>query len=161
MVIVRRLLLWALLGWNCSGLRLAQPGGPTARVSALPFLPEDRRRSSFWNIVILLKYRRWTKTKKPLLQSIMHHHQKPSDFIYIYIYIYIYIALSTQSNHNKSWIFFKIISQEHTWHDICFAPISEFHVVIMLVLIITVRALVKIVMNTKVLKKQGISWLAD
>jgi hypothetical protein len=49
------------------GLRLAQPGGPTARVSVLPFLPEDGRRSSFRNVVILLRYRRWTKSKKPLL----------------------------------------------------------------------------------------------
>jgi hypothetical protein len=45
------------------GLRLAQPGGPTSRVSALPFLPEDGRRSSFRNVVILLKYRRLTKSK--------------------------------------------------------------------------------------------------
>jgi hypothetical protein len=37
--------------------------GPTARVSILTFLPEDERRSSFWN-VILLKYRRWTMSKK-------------------------------------------------------------------------------------------------
>jgi hypothetical protein len=28
------------------------------------FLPEDGRRSSFQNVVILLKYRRWTKPKK-------------------------------------------------------------------------------------------------
>jgi hypothetical protein len=58
-----------------------QPEGPTARVSVLPFLPEDGRRSSFQN-VILLKYRRWTKSKKPLLQIITHHCQNPSDFIY-------------------------------------------------------------------------------
>jgi hypothetical protein len=31
-------------------------------------LPEDGRRSSFWN-VILLKYWWWTKSKKPLLQT--------------------------------------------------------------------------------------------
>jgi hypothetical protein len=49
------------------GLRLAQPGGPTARVSVLPFLPEDGRRSSFRN-VILLKYRQLTKSKKTILQ---------------------------------------------------------------------------------------------
>jgi hypothetical protein len=52
------------------GLRLAQPGGPTARVSVLPFLPEDGKISSFRNAVILLKYRRWTKSKKSLLQII-------------------------------------------------------------------------------------------
>jgi hypothetical protein len=45
-------------------LRLAQPGGPTAKVSVLPFLPEDGRRSSFRNVVTLLKYRPWTKLKK-------------------------------------------------------------------------------------------------
>jgi hypothetical protein len=39
---------------NCPA---AQPGGPTARFAVLPFLPEDGRRSSFRNI-ILLKYRR-------------------------------------------------------------------------------------------------------
>jgi hypothetical protein len=50
------------------GLRLAQPGGPIARVSVLPFLPEDGRRSSFRKVVILLKYRRWKKSKKPRLQ---------------------------------------------------------------------------------------------
>jgi hypothetical protein len=44
-------------------IELAQPGGPTARVFVLPFLPEDGRRSSFRNVVILLKYRRWTKSK--------------------------------------------------------------------------------------------------
>jgi hypothetical protein len=43
------------------GLRLAQPGGPTARVFVLPFSPEDGRRSSFKNVVILLKYRPRTK----------------------------------------------------------------------------------------------------
>jgi hypothetical protein len=43
------------------GLRPAQPGGPTARVSVLPILPEDGRRSSFRNEVILLNYRRWAK----------------------------------------------------------------------------------------------------
>jgi hypothetical protein len=47
---------------------VAQPGGPTARVSVLPFLPEDGRRSSFRNVIILLKYRRWTKSNKQLLQ---------------------------------------------------------------------------------------------
>jgi hypothetical protein len=68
MVVARCLLLRAHLGWSCPGLRLAQPGGPTARVSVFPFfLPEDGRRSSFRN-VILLKYRRWTKSKEPLLQ---------------------------------------------------------------------------------------------
>jgi hypothetical protein len=60
-------------GWASSGPRLAQPGGPTARVSVLPFLPEDGRRSSFRN-VILLKYRRWTVSKKtPLQTSILIH----------------------------------------------------------------------------------------
>jgi hypothetical protein len=34
------------------GLRLAQPGGPTARVSVLPFVPEDGRSPSFRNVVI-------------------------------------------------------------------------------------------------------------
>jgi hypothetical protein len=52
-----------LLPSSGPGLRLAQPGGPTARVSVLSFLPEDGRRSSFRN-VILLKYRQWTKSKK-------------------------------------------------------------------------------------------------
>jgi hypothetical protein len=46
------------------GLRLAQPGGPTLKVSVLPFLTEDGRRSSFRNVDILLKYRRWTMSKK-------------------------------------------------------------------------------------------------
>jgi hypothetical protein len=49
-------------------MRLAQPGGSIAKVSVLPFLPEDGRRSSFRNVVILLKYRRWTMSKKPLSQ---------------------------------------------------------------------------------------------
>jgi hypothetical protein len=35
------------------GLRLAQPGGPTARVSVLPILLEDGRRSSFRNVILL------------------------------------------------------------------------------------------------------------
>jgi hypothetical protein len=61
------------------GLRLAQSGGPTARVSVLPFLPEDIRRSSFRNVVILLKYRRRIKSKNPVLQIIQHHRQNPSD----------------------------------------------------------------------------------
>jgi hypothetical protein len=64
-----------------TGLRLAQPGSPTARVSVHPFLPEDGRRSSFQNVVILFKYRRWTKSKKLLLQIITHHHQNPLDYI--------------------------------------------------------------------------------
>jgi hypothetical protein len=46
------------------GLRLAQPGGPTARVSVLFLLTEDGKRSSFRNVVILSKYRRWTKSKQ-------------------------------------------------------------------------------------------------
>jgi hypothetical protein len=50
------------------GLRLAQPGGPTARVSVFPFLPEDGRRFSFRNVEILLEYRRWIKSKRTLLQ---------------------------------------------------------------------------------------------
>jgi hypothetical protein len=62
------------------GLRLAQPGGRTARVSVLSFLPEDGRRSSFRNVVILLKYRRWTKSKKTILQIIKQLRQNPSDF---------------------------------------------------------------------------------
>jgi hypothetical protein len=58
------------------GLRLAHPGGPTAMVSVLPFLPEDIERSSFWNVVILLKYRWWTKSKKkPLLQICYRVHK--------------------------------------------------------------------------------------
>jgi hypothetical protein len=68
MVIGCRFLLRAHLCWSCRGLRLAQPGGPTARVSVLPFLHEEGRRSSFWNEVILLKYRRWTMSKKTLSQ---------------------------------------------------------------------------------------------
>jgi hypothetical protein len=64
-----------------SGLRLAQPGGTTARGSVLPFLPEDRRRSSFRSVVILLKYRWWTKSKKQLLQITTHHRQNPLDLI--------------------------------------------------------------------------------
>jgi hypothetical protein len=52
----------------------SSPGGPKARVSVLPFLPEDGRRSSFRNYVILLKYRRWTESKKTtfhILYSLM------------------------------------------------------------------------------------------
>jgi hypothetical protein len=60
------------------GLRLAQPGAPTDRVSVLPILPEDGRRSSFRN-VILLKYGRWTKSKKTLLQSIKRTWRWPHD----------------------------------------------------------------------------------
>jgi hypothetical protein len=42
--------VWASLS---PGVRLAQPGGPTARVSVLPsFLPEDGGRSSFRNVMI-------------------------------------------------------------------------------------------------------------
>jgi hypothetical protein len=33
------------------------------------FLPEDGRRYSFWNIVILSKYWRWTKPRKPLFTN--------------------------------------------------------------------------------------------
>jgi hypothetical protein len=47
----------------------------------LPFLPEDGRISSFRNVVILLKYRRWAKSKKPLLQVMTHHRQNPLNFI--------------------------------------------------------------------------------
>jgi hypothetical protein len=54
------------------GIKLAQPEGPAARVSVPHFLPEDGRRCSFRNVVILLKYRRWTKPKKTLLQIIRH-----------------------------------------------------------------------------------------
>jgi hypothetical protein len=51
------------------GLTLAQPWDPAARVSVLPILLEDGRRSSLRNVTkFLLKYRRWTKSKKPLLQ---------------------------------------------------------------------------------------------
>jgi hypothetical protein len=49
------------------------------RVPVLPFLPEDGRRSSFRNVVILLKYRRWAKSKKTVLQtyiSVMNHKMK-------------------------------------------------------------------------------------
>jgi hypothetical protein len=52
--------------------------GP-GRVSVLPFLPEDGRRFSFRN-VILLKYRRRAESKKLLLQIITHHRQNPSPF---------------------------------------------------------------------------------
>jgi hypothetical protein len=62
-------------------LAVGSPG--SARVFVLPFLPEDGRRSSFRNAVILLKYRRLTKSKNPLLQIITHHRQNPLAFIYI------------------------------------------------------------------------------
>lgn len=45
------------------------------------FMPEDGRQSSLRNIVILLKYRRLTKSKMPLLQIITHRRHKPSDLI--------------------------------------------------------------------------------
>jgi hypothetical protein len=85
-------------GVSCPGLRLAQPGGPAARVSVILFLPEDGRRSSFRNVVILLKYRQWTKSKKTLLQIITiiiiismimfrpiinSYHLQKHDFIYL------------------------------------------------------------------------------
>jgi hypothetical protein len=70
---------WASLRLG-PGLRLAQPGVPTARISVLSILPEDGRRSSFRNVVILLKYRRWTKSKKPLLHIITRHRQNSLDF---------------------------------------------------------------------------------
>jgi hypothetical protein len=64
------------------GLRLAQPGGPTARVSVLlPFYLKTEAEFSFRKVVILLKYRRWTMSKKTLLQIITHHCQNPLDFI--------------------------------------------------------------------------------
>jgi hypothetical protein len=72
---------------SASDLRLAQPGGQTARISVLSFLPEDGRSSSFRNVVILLKYRRWTNSKKTILQIITHHRQNPSDFITLRPYI--------------------------------------------------------------------------
>jgi hypothetical protein len=50
----------------CTDLRLAQSGGPTARFSVLLLLPEDGRRSSLRKVLILLKYRRWTKSKNTL-----------------------------------------------------------------------------------------------
>jgi hypothetical protein len=62
-------------------LRVAQPGGPTARVSVLPTLPEDGRRSSFRNVVIVLKYRRWTVSKNTLsrvLSLFLTEHQSLS-----------------------------------------------------------------------------------
>jgi hypothetical protein len=36
---------------------------------------------SFRNVVILLKYRRWTKSKKQLLQIITYHRQNLLDFV--------------------------------------------------------------------------------
>jgi hypothetical protein len=60
-------------------LRLAQPGGPTARVSILPFLPEDGRRSSFRN-VILLEYRSSTKSKKSTFTDYNAPLSKPFRF---------------------------------------------------------------------------------
>jgi hypothetical protein len=35
------------------------------------------------NVVILLKYRRWTMSRKTLLQIITHHRQNPLGFIYV------------------------------------------------------------------------------
>lgn len=79
-VVICHLLLLTLKCWSCPGLRLAQPRVSTAQVYILPsFLHTDRRISSFWNFVILLKYKQ-TKSKKPLSQITMHHHQKPSVF---------------------------------------------------------------------------------
>jgi hypothetical protein len=51
------------LCWSYPDVRPPQPGGPKARVSVLPFWSEDRK-SGFQNVVILLKYRQWTKSKK-------------------------------------------------------------------------------------------------
>jgi hypothetical protein len=45
-------------------LAVWSPGWASLR----PGLPEDGRRSSFRNVENLLKYRRWTKSKKTLLQ---------------------------------------------------------------------------------------------
>jgi hypothetical protein len=56
------------------GLRLAQPGDSTARVSGLSVL------QFFLNFKFLSEYRRWTKSKKQLLQIITHHRQNPLDF---------------------------------------------------------------------------------
>jgi hypothetical protein len=72
--VVRHFLLWALLCWSCPDLRLAQPGGPTTRISVLSFFPEDGRRSSFRN-VILFKFRRWTKSKKTILQILQTNYK--------------------------------------------------------------------------------------
>jgi hypothetical protein len=42
---------------------LSEFSEPVIHISFLSFIPEDGRRSSFRNVVILLKYRRWTKSK--------------------------------------------------------------------------------------------------
>jgi hypothetical protein len=65
-------------------LAVESPGCASIRPGFCPsfVLPEDGRRSSFRNVVILLKYGRWAKSKKPLLQIITHHRQNPLDFIY-------------------------------------------------------------------------------
>jgi hypothetical protein len=82
--IICSILLWALLCYSCPGLRLAQPGGPTGRVSVLFLFFFTRRwkqnpASEMW---FYLWFRQWTKSKKTILQNIMHHCQKPSDFVY-------------------------------------------------------------------------------
>jgi hypothetical protein len=43
--------------------------GPNSQGFCYSFLPEDGRISSFQNVVILLKYSRWTESKKLLLQK--------------------------------------------------------------------------------------------
>jgi hypothetical protein len=53
-------------GW--ASLRPANQGAQQLGFLSSPFLPEDGRWSSFRNVVILLKYRRWTMPKKTLLQ---------------------------------------------------------------------------------------------
>jgi hypothetical protein len=67
---------------NPSWSEASSTRGPNNYGFCPSFLPEDGRRSSFRNVVILLKYRRWTKSKKQLLQIIMHHRQNPLDLIY-------------------------------------------------------------------------------
>jgi hypothetical protein len=49
-----------------TGLRLAQQGGPTSRVSVLPFYLKTEEDPASETLSILLKYRRLTKSKKPL-----------------------------------------------------------------------------------------------
>jgi hypothetical protein len=82
------------------GLRLAQPGGPTAWVSVLPFLSKDGRRSSFRNVVLYWNTDNGQSPKSTFtilceLQPIRHLVQLPA----LLIWHWLLLGLSSISLH--------------------------------------------------------------
>jgi hypothetical protein len=66
--------------------QVAQPGGPTTRVSVLFLFTWRRKKIQIPKLcVFIYNLDDGQKFKKPILQIITHHHQKPSDFIYYFV----------------------------------------------------------------------------